>query len=163
MMGQDPDTSLPPSRSAAAPKLIVAFLALQLGVGFYPLVGPGLKLDPLVWPFLSYAMYSDAYFEGDSIDEYVTVAVLADGTRDDIGTEDLDVDFWGLDALANALLDDNADAVRDYVAAYEERSGARVTALRLESRPILMERSGPSIQPRTLVKLVEIDPSESGP
>ena len=116
-----------------------------------------------MWPFLSYAMYSDVYFEGDSVDEYVTVAVLADGTRDDIGTEDLDVDFWGLEALANALLDDNADAVRDYVAAYEERSGARVTALRLESRPILMKRSGPSMQPRTLVKLVEIDPSGSGP
>jgi len=154
------ETSLSAPRSTLISTLIIGALGLQLFAGFLPVLLPGIGLDPRLWPFLSYGMYSEAYRAGDSVDEILVVAVLEDGTETEIQGRDVDMNLWGFQALIYALQEDDLEVVKEFVTAYEDGSGATIAELRLDSRPILIERDGPSVQPQRTLKRVPLGPGE---
>ena len=157
------DSALPVRRSRTVSTLILGVLGLQFFAGFFPILVPGIRLDPKLWPFLSYGMYSEAYRPGDLVlNEQVIVGILDDATETEIRSEDVGMQLWNFRAFAGAIKEEDMEAIRDFVAEYEQRSGLRVTAVRLESYPILVARGGPTFQPRIVLKRVEVGRPGSG-
>jgi hypothetical protein len=71
----------------AVSAVIIVILGTQLVVG---LVNPGRQ----AWPMLAYAMYKEARYDGERLDEYEVYAVLKDETKLLIDRDDLGMSWW---------------------------------------------------------------------
>ena len=98
---------------------------------------PGLRRS---WPIIDYPMYSLPHFEGDKIQRLAVVGISATGGEVEIQPEDVG-GYWHYRILAEAVERADEDIVRDVVRIYESRHNLRLTALRVEDRPLLW-RSG---------------------
>lgn len=73
--------------------IIIAFLILQGGVTFR--LFPTAKSDPaFLWPFVTYPMYREAHYEGDTIDRFLVFVLLEDSTKVQISPKEMGLGYW---------------------------------------------------------------------
>ena len=92
------------------------------------------------WPFLSYPMYNRPHFQGEAVDRFTLVGILADGRERPITPGDLKLDFWRyLRGPVHAVQKDDARGLLAQLQPFEHWSGLRLSAVRLENRPAALE------------------------
>jgi hypothetical protein len=82
-------------------------------------------------------MYSAPHFEGDKIARMAVVGIHDNAEEIDIGAEDIGAGYWHFQIFATAVMRADEDVIRNMVRMYETRHDVRLTALRVENRPLL--------------------------
>jgi hypothetical protein len=106
----------------------VVFVVFARGLAFY------LKRT---WPIVDYPMYSGSHFEGDEIPRMAVVGIRDNAEEIDFRPEDIGAGYWHFQVFARAVTRADEDVIRDIVRTYEARHNLRLTALRVENRPLL--------------------------
>jgi hypothetical protein len=157
-------------RNVLVSLVIVLILSLQISVtlrlyrasGYLPALSPlGLLKAPLTYPIITYPMYREPHFEGDKIQRFRLAGVLRDGTLVPLTAEDLNVDFWLFHrGVASAVRAGDREKVAQYVSVFEGKTGKIVTEVRLENRPLILDRSGANEGPLEIVASVGLKAAE---
>ena len=128
--------------------LIIAILGLQTVAGF-------VNTGRWGWPFIAYPMYKTAHFEGERLlHEYKVFATHANSSEDLISAGD--VPFWIFKfKMVDGLTNGDRASVQPLVAAYCERTGKEVIAVRVEDTGLELTRNGivRGLPPKTLAKM----------
>lgn len=153
--------------------LIVSCILLQLSVTLrvFRVASEATQLTflrrfdaPYFWPFLTYGMYRDAHYPGDSISRARVFATLEDGTEVRVVAEDLNMHHWFFtkNFLYDLKLKDH-ERIREYVSLYEKNKRVRLVELRLENHPVIVTRDGAELaDPRVICTLSFPSPKEPG-
>jgi hypothetical protein len=121
--------------------LFVAFvLVFQLVISIGPIFG--VKIGTLYWPLVNYAMYSNAYHEGDTVNIYrLLEATTESGTVVDIPMDELGVNLWHYRILGRDL-EDGLQEPLDFIL-QKMSFDSPLSEIRITSFPIAVTRDGP--------------------
>jgi hypothetical protein len=128
--------------------VIVAVLGLQTFASF---VNPG----RWGWPFLAYPMYKTAHYEGERILYGVEVYVVREDSSESLMSAE-GIPFWIFwHKMVDGVMHGKRDSVQPLVAAYCERTGEQVVAVRIQDIGVALSRDGPvrGLEPETLATM----------
>ncbi len=89
------------------------------------------------WPIVDYPMYSMPHFQGEKIPRLAVVGIRENSEEVDILPEDIGGGYWHFQIFATAVKRADEDVIRDIVQMYETGHNVRLTAIRLENRPLV--------------------------
>jgi hypothetical protein len=108
------------------------------------------------WPIISYLMYDDPHFEGETIKAYYPLeGVLIDGQVVAIGQDDLGLDFWNYMHLGEALSQNKPEALKLLLHLYKK---GHLTEVRVKTLPVMVTRQGPAYKASEIVRSLPIAP-----
>ena len=97
--------------------------------------------DPILWPFMSYPMYSYPKYEGGSIKQYSIVGTLSNGQEVKITPENLGINYWiFMYGLKESLRKNKVEDVKDFARLYEEKNKGKLSSIRLISNPLILSK-----------------------
>lgn len=136
---------------------IAAVLLLQAWATFGPVVGGGSGFR--FWPIVSYAMYTRAHYDGETVDVHEFIeGTLRDGSIVDISMESLKLDVWFYRNLIRELKENDPTAVA--VLVERQRNGRDLVEIRFKSYPLMVTRNGPAEKPSEVLYQMKIPPLE---
>jgi hypothetical protein len=136
---------------------ILAVLLGQAYASFGPMFGVGTGFR--FWPIVSYAMYSRAHYDGETVDVYdLLEGTLSDGTVVEISRDSLGLSFWFYRHLVADLKKDDPVAVQLLIDNF--RSGNELVEVRVMSYPIMVTRTGPMEKPSEVLHRITLDGRE---
>ncbi|MEA5499170.1 hypothetical protein VB834_16950 [Limnoraphis robusta Tam1] len=122
---------------------IFSFLPAAVNVG----------CDPLLYPFLSYAMYSSAKYEGETVKKYTLVGKLTDGTEGVFNHKSLGMkDYKFKTYTANIQKDEQT--LSEFIKLYEAKNGKQIQELLLNVDSYKITKDGIKIIPETVTKTI---------
>lgn len=123
---------------------VTAVLVGQSIVTFAPIFGESFGMR--FWPIISYAMYTRAHFEGDTVEVYELLeGTLRDGSIVEIPMESLGLGIWYYRNLVKGLKKEDPVAIDMLIDRY--RWGDELTEIRIKSYPLMVTRNGPAEKP----------------
>ncbi len=106
-------------------------------------------------------MYSMPHFEGDKIPCMAIVGIRDNADEIDIRPEDIGGGYWHFQIFANAVMRADKDVIRDVVHLYEKGHNTRLTALRVENRPLLWKNTRAETAPIEILRNYPLDTAQS--
>lgn len=128
--------------------VIVIVLAFQAAATFRLLCPPArinlpqIVCEPATWPFVNYNMYSQPYYAGDLLNQYVLYGIVPDETEIIILPHDLGLTIFQFEDFINALLNQDIQQARIYAKEYETQQRKSLRGMRLENHPVALLESG---------------------
>jgi hypothetical protein len=104
------------------------------------------------WPIVDYPMYSEPHFLGDEIPRLQVVGISQNGQEIDIGPDDIGGGYWYYQVFARAVARADKDVIRDVIRTYEARHNVRLTAIRVEDRPLLWKAAEVAAGPAKVLR-----------
>jgi hypothetical protein len=115
-----------------------------------------------LWPILSYLMYDDPHYEGETIQAYYPLeGTLRDGTVVEINKEDLGLSFWNYLHLGDDLAKNRASAVNMLLRLYKKSS--QLTEVRVKTLPLMITRTGQAYKAPRLVRTIPLNNGDITP
>lgn len=117
--------------------VIVIILSLQLYAGFR-------DPDQWGWPFVAYPMYRGAHYENERLHhDFTAYVVLADGSRELVSPESLDMSWWQFrENVVGAMFAEDIESLQTTVDRYCQQHDAEVVGLELEDMGVVVTRNG---------------------
>ena len=139
-----------------------AFLLVSLGIiGCLSLQGLATftkhwRFYSSMYPFLYYAMYSHAHYEGERIEvRYLVFATFEDSTEKEILPEDLGLNFWKFhQKFREAIVVEDQKKLQDFMQPFQAKTDKRVVSLRLEHYRLVLRKDGAEPAPPKAIKTV---------
>ncbi|WP_413168162.1 hypothetical protein ACL6C3_15700 [Capilliphycus salinus ALCB114379] len=122
---------------------IFSFLPATVNVG----------CDPVLYPFLSYAMYSSANYEGDTVKKHSLMAKLNDGTEAVVNHKSLGLKDYKFKFYA-ANLEKDEKTLSEVLKMYEAKNGKQIQELFLNVDTYQITKDGIKTFPKTLNKTI---------
>ena len=136
---------------------IAAVLLLQAWASFGPLVGGGSGFR--FWPIVSYAMYTRAHYDGETVDvQELLEGTLSDGSIVDITMDSLSLNIWFYRNLVRDLKKNDPAAIALLVNRY--RNGQELVEVRVKSYPLMVTRNGPAKKPSEVLHRLKVPARE---
>ena len=126
-------------------KLLISLAILfYVGLQGFVVLGPQPEYGgSYYWPFVDYPMYRYPHYRGSPVDFFSVYAVHEDGTENLLTLETLDLSYWKFySKVIKSINSNNPENLRPVAKYYEEKTGNRVKAFRLENRPLLVTEKG---------------------
>ena len=109
-----------------------------------------------LWPILSYFMYDDAHYEGETIRAYYPLeGTLRDGTVVQIVKEDLGLSFWNYMHLGNRLAQNPPADVTILLKLYQKSD--QLVEVRVKTLPLMITRTGQAYKAPVVVRTIPVD------
>jgi hypothetical protein len=135
-------------------------LLAQAGVVIGAVVGDAGISGKKFWPIVSYHMYSESRFEGETIEVHDLLNVVrADGTLVPVTKEELKLNLWDYRHLSKGLKRGDEIAVRIFQQRYPVWSDFE--EIRVLSYPLMITRDGPAKKPSEVLASVPLKPLTS--
>ncbi|EAW38263.1 hypothetical protein [Lyngbya sp. PCC 8106] len=109
--------------------------------------------DPVLYPFLSYAMYSSAKYEGETVKKHTLMAKLTDGTEAVFDHKSLGVKDYKFKTYAGNLEKDDK-TLSEVLKMYEAKNGKQIQELFLNIDTYQITKDGIEILPQSLTKTI---------
>jgi hypothetical protein len=107
------------------------------------------------WPILSYMMYDDPHYAGETIKAYYPLeGVLKDGRVVEITREDLGLDFWNYLHLGDSLAQNQPAALNLLVTLYKKSN--QLVELRVKTLPVMVTRQGQAYKAPEILRTIPI-------
>jgi len=134
---------------------IAGVLLLQAATLVDRYTGAGLGGRKL-WPILSYLMYDDPHYEGETIQAYYPLeGTLRDGTVVQINKEDLGLSFWNYLHLGDELAKSRESAVNLVLRLYKKSD--QLAELRVTTLPLMITRTGAAYKAPQVVRTIPLN------
>lgn len=136
---------------------ILAVLLGQAYASFGPILSMGTGFR--FWPVVSYAMYSRAHYDGETVDVHdLLEGTLSDGSVVEIPRDSLGLSFWFYRNLVRDIKKDDPVAVQLLVDKF--RWGDELVEVRVKSYPLMVTRTGPMEKPSEVLHRVAVQNRE---
>jgi hypothetical protein len=127
---------------------IAAVLLGQAYVTFSPVLGSNAGFR--FWPIVTYAMYSRAHYEGETVEVYdLLEGTLNDGTVVEIPMDSLGLSIWYYRNMLKGLRNQDPVAIKLLTSRF--RWGDDLAEVRIKSYPLMVTRDGPAEKPSELL------------
>jgi len=102
-----------------------------------------LPVEPALYPFLDYPMYSVVWQEGDLVQQHQLIAIFLDGTERQLHAEDFGLSpYWFKGSLVPAFKRKNMSKIPDYLKAYDQQGHQPFVAFRVDVFPTKVSEKG---------------------
>jgi len=109
-----------------------------------------------LWPIISYLMYDDPHYEGETIQAYYPLeATLRDGSVVQINKEDLGLSFWNYLHLGDELAKNHDAAVNMVLRLYKKPD--QLAELRVKTLPLMITRDGAAYKAPQVVRTIPLN------
>ncbi|MGL5083046.1 MAG: NAD(P)/FAD-dependent oxidoreductase [Microcoleaceae cyanobacterium] len=148
--------------------LILTVLVTQLMLAFRLLCLPSaisalpkslnLACDPILYPFLSYAMYSYPRYPGQKLADHQLFGILVDGTEIPVTEKELGIGLYKFKkAYMKPIREGKSEAIQSLFELYQQNNRQKLVHLVLKSYPVTITKSG--IQQRPMeTRIIPIQP-----
>lgn len=114
-----------------------------------------LSSDSYFYPFLNYSLYSQRYYEGDKVEQYVLLGIFKDSAKVPILPKDLGVSMSQYRKnVVDAVLSNDSQQIEQFVERYQNTHNRTLIGLQIEHRPLVLSRDGVSSGKPTVLRSI---------
>ncbi len=118
----------------------VRFFCLGHIFSFLP-AAVNVACDPVLYPFLSYAMYSSAKYEGETVKQYTLVGKFTDGTEGVVNHKSLGIKDYKFKTYT-ANLEKDEQTLSEFLQLYEVKNQKQIQKLFLNVETYQITKDG---------------------